>query len=997
MKNNYQSRAYIVAVIVIGLLLIFSIKSLAAVTTTPLPYFQDITITGIITDKDGLPVPGATVSIKDTNNGTLTEMEGTYNITAPAGATLVISYLGFKSREVAVDGRKEIDIQLEEDVQALGAVEINAGYYNTTERERTGNISRVTAEEIELQPVVSPLQALQGRMAGVEVTPGGSNPGTASTIRIRGINSLREEGNFPLYIIDGVPIISTPVETNSIAFNAGLDPLNTLNVSNIESIEVLKDADATAIYGSRGANGVVLITTKTDKQRGTGLEARVYTGASTVPNRLDLLNTEEYLRVRRKAFENDGLEPDANNAYDLVLWDQDRYTDWQEFLFGGTSSTTNANLVFSGGNENTSFRLGGSYFSQGTVYPGDFDYNKVTGNFSLRHTSYDQKFNINLSVNYGIDINNLVGNVGFSSIARLPPNAPAIFNEDGTLNWSDWTEAGLDNPLNGYYNSSTTNNNNFISNILFSYKIYSGLSFKTSLGYTNNWSEEILKLPARSSSPADVQTNNSSHLNSNRKSWILEPQLNYEKDFGKLNLQSIMGATLQENSSSNSRFRANGYVSEALIGNLTAAETIVNAASENTEYRYSALFARIGMNWDRKYFINLTGRRDGSSRFGPNNRFANFGAVGAAWIFSEEAVIKKNLSFLSFGKLRGSYGTTGNDQIGDYGYLDAYEATAGPGGLYPSALANPDYSWEVNKKLEGAIELAFFSDRIRLGLSWYRNKSSNQLVGYALPSMTGFSSVQANLPATVENSGWELEASTINFETKNFRWQTSFNVSFPRNKLIDYPDIEQSSYANTYRIGHPLNINLGYEYDGLDPETGFYAIRDINEDGSFDYQDRNVIIDRNSEFFGGINNTLSFKKFSLQFLWQFEKKNGSHSLFNAGRPLNPMVDILGNLDGESKFQKISQSSQAGTAFNNVLNTTFPIQDASFLRLQSLSFGYNIPRKSLERIGFKRCKLFIHGQNLLTITPYGGMDPQLSLSGIEIGNLRTVSGGVQINL
>ncbi len=994
MKNNY-SRLKWVALIILGGILFFLSKAANAANTATPPLFQQQEISGVVLDQNGNPIPGVTITAEGTTRGSVTNLDGEYTIIAPDNGILRFSFIGYKTLEEEINGRQEINIQLEEDVAALGEVKINAGYYTTTERERTGSISRVTAEEIELQPVASPIQALQGRMAGVEITPGGSNPGTASTIRIRGTNSLREEGNFPLYIIDGVPINSSPIETNSIIGSAGLDPLNNLNVSNIESIEVLKDADATAIYGSRGANGVVLITTKTGKQLETGFEARVYTGATTVPNRLDLLNTQEYLAIRRRAFENDEVEPTERNAYDLLLWDQDRYTDWQDFLFGGTSETTNANLVFSGGSDNTSFRVGGSYFSQGTVYPGDYDYNKVTGDFNLNHSSTDRKFNINLSVNYGVDVNRLVGNISLNSATfLLPPNAPSIFNEDGTLNWEDWGEANLDNPFQGYFNSSTTQSNNLISNLGLSYELFSGFKFRTNLGYTYFNSEELWKRPGRSYNPANESPNNSSHLNSTRKSWIVEPQFIYEAQFNKLNIDALIGATLQENTQAQQRFQAVGYASESLIGNIAAAENIINPSRPNAEYRYSALFSRIGINWNRKYYINLTGRRDGSSRFGPNNRFANFGAVGAAWIFSEEPLIKKSFPFLSFGKFRGSYGTTGNDQIGDYGYLDAYEATVGAGGLYPTSLANPDYSWEVNKKLEAGIELGFVEDRIRLGLSQYRNRSSNQLVGYSLPYITGFNSVQANLPATVQNKGWELEATSLNVSNDNFRWQTSFNISFPENELLSYPDIEQSSYANTYRVGHPLNISLLYDYTGIDTETGFYTIRDVNEDGRFDHQDRINIQDQNRKFYGGINNNLSYKNFTLQFLWEFVKQKGRLALFNAGAPYNIMNIDAGS---ESDYQRISQSFQAGRAYGYVLDTSFPIQDASYLRLKTLSVGYSIPKDFLQRIGLKDCKLFIHGQNLLTFTPYEGLDPELPTSGTSLGSLRTISGGLQINL
>jgi len=998
MKNNYRRTIWVLLLLVACLFFVFTQNMLAANNMERSSFSFQQEVSGKVTDTDGLPISGVLVSLKNTTSGTLTSLNGTYHLIAPEDGILVFSFLGFKTVEIPINYKTEINVHLEEVVSILDEVQINAGYYNTTRRERTGNISRVTGAEIELQPVVSPLQALQGRMAGVEINTGGVNPGTASTIRIRGVNSLREEGNYPLYIIDGVPINSTPIETNSIIGFAGMDPLNNLNVSNIESIEVLKDADATAIYGSRGANGVILITTKTGKTLGTGLEARIYTGVSTMPNRLKLMNTKDYLNVRRKAFENDGEEPDEYNAYDLVLWDQDRYTDWQDLLFGGTAKTTNANLVFSGGSENTSFRVGGSYFTQGTVYPGDYNYHKITGDMNINHRSKDNKFSINLSLNYGIDFNRLVGNVSLNdAVLILPPNAPAIFNTDGSLNWEEWGAANLDNPYKGFFNTTNTESNNLISNLGVSYQIFSGLKFKTTLGYTNYNSEELFMLPSRSYNPGDNVTNQSTHLSSNRNSWIMEPQFIYKTKLNKLHIDALIGATLQENTQFQQQFQAVGYASESLIGNIAAAKNIINAKRSEAEYRYSALFSRLGINWNRKYYINLTGRRDGSSRFGPNNRFANFGAVGAAWIFSEEPWIEKLEPFLSFGKFRGSYGTTGNDQIGDYGYLDAYEATVGPGGLYPTALANPDYSWEINKKLEVGIELGFIDDKIRLSLSRYRNRSSNQLVGYSLPYTTGFNSVQANLNATVQNSGWELEATSFNINTDDFKWQTSFNISFPKNELLSYPNIEQSSYANTYRVGHPLNISLLYEYTGLDPETGFYTVRDVNEDGSFDYQDRIIIQDQNKEFYGGINNTFSYNNISLQFLFEFVKQEGRIDLFDAGSPYNLFERDLTTPEEEDGFQTISQSYDAYEGFSYVLDTNFLKRDASFVRLKTLSVSYSLPQKLTKVVKLKEGKIFLQGQNLLTLTSYQGLDPDLPNSTSGFRNLRTISAGLQINL
>ncbi|AVR44240.1 SusC/RagA family TonB-linked outer membrane protein [Christiangramia fulva] len=996
MKNFYR-RAMLIIMFLLAMGFLVFLAMIQAKAATPKFYksaFQQ-EVTGQVTGPTGEPLLGVTVLVKNKQYGTTTNKEGIYKLQAAASDTLVFSSIGFKKLEVPLQGRTSVDVQLQEDIASLGEVEINAGYYNTTKRESTGSISRVTAEEIENQPVVSPLQALQGRMPGVEVTSGGFQPGAASTIRIRGINSLREEGNYPLYIIDGVPFNSTPVETNSSLSYVGIDPLNNLDINNIQSIEILKDADATAIYGSRGANGVVLITTKKGTL-GTGLQAKVYYGAATVPGRLDLLNTPEYIQVRQRAFENDSIQPTASNAPDLILWDQENYTDWQDFLYGSTAETSNTSLSFTGGDERTSFRFGGSYFTQGSIYPADYDYKKITGNIHMNHSSSENKFQLGVTLNYGVDSNDLVGSLGYdNSTLFLPPNAPEVFNEDGSLNWEDWGAAGLKNPLEGNFNTNNKETKNLISNVSLSYEVFPGLELKSSLGYTIYTSDELRKQPKRSYNPADAITHKSFHLRSDRKSWIIEPQINYENSFNKFHLKTLLGATFQENTSFHESFLAEGYASEALIGNIGAAEKITNGNRSNTEYHYDAVFSRVGVDWDQKYFLNLTGRRDGSSRFGPNNRFANFGAVGAAWIFGDEGFMQKTFPFLSFGKLRGSYGSTGNDQIGDYGYLDAYEATRGPGGLYPSGLANPNYSWEVNKKLEFALEMGFWNERVSFSLSRYKNRSSNQLVGYPLPYLTGFTSVQANLPATVENTGWELSLHAIPMEQQKFRWETSLNLSFPKNKLVSYPGIEESSYANTYRVGEPLNIELLYEYTGLDPQTGFYTVRDVNDDGRYDYKDRIVIKDRNRQFYGGIINNFRLGGFSFNFLWEFVKQEGIIPKFSYGNRGNALGYALSALKEEGPFQRISQTYASQQAHTYAYNSTFPYRNSSYWRLKTLTLAYNFPQNFTSKIGMKNCSLFLHGQNLWTITSYEGMDAENPYS-VGIGNLRSVTAGIEVN-
>ncbi|TXK77859.1 SusC/RagA family TonB-linked outer membrane protein [Mesonia sp. K4-1] len=969
--------------------------TLLLIGVTSLSGFCQQIIEGQVTGPQDLPIPGVNIQIQGTNRGTTSNFEGEYQLVASPQDTLVYTYMGYVSQKVAVGEQTQINIQLKENENSLGDLVINAGYYTTTERERTGNIAKVTAKEIELQPVVSPLQALQGRMAGVEISTGTDTPGAAPSIRIRGQNSLRSEGNYPLYIIDGVPINSTPVESNSSLSFSGIDPLSTMNLNNIESIEVLKDADATAIYGSRGANGVILISTKKGKGQ-KGIQARIYNGVSTVANKLDLLNTQQYLEIRQQAFANDGVEPDEYNAYDLLLWDQNRETDWQEEFLGGTADISDVNISAQGGSDQTHFRLNGSFHQQGTIYPVDLQYQKFTGGAHLDHRSKDEKFQLGLALNYGVDQNELMASgVNFRSKAfKLAPNAPAIYLEDGSLNWEEWGEAGLNNPLEGVFNTGTIKSHNLISSLNLSYQIAKGLELKTNFGFTHFNSDEVVKMPQRSYNPSSMPLHRSLNTQSRRQSWIIEPQLNYQHQWGKLNLNALLGSTLQENQYDTFSVQGENYVAEALIGNLGAAESLINAQARNTQYRYQAAFARLGINWDKKYYLNLTGRRDGSSRFAQGNRFANFGAIGAGWIFTEESFFKQHLAWLSFGKLRGSYGTTGSDQIPDYGYLDAYEATPGPGGLYPTGLANPAYSWEVNKKAEVGMQLGFLKDRIHLGVSVYRNRSSNQLVAYPLPATTGFNSVQANLPATVENRGWEVEFSSDNIRKGNFRWQTSLNMSFPKNELISYPGLEQSPYAHTYREGHPLNIALLYEYEGIDPETGYYQVIDQNGDGVYDQEDKVVIQDRTREYFGGIQNSLSYKGISLQFLFQFVQQEGSlTSMFKSGFPENQLQELI-NTSGTT--HQISQTPEASLAYSRVVDSDLVIEDASFIRLKTLNLSYQLPADWTTALGIMEAKFFVAGQNLWTLTEYRGMDPDTPMGGLSFSGLRTFTTGVQIN-
>ncbi|MEH6680321.1 MAG: SusC/RagA family TonB-linked outer membrane protein [Sediminicola sp.] len=964
---------------------------------------QGQAISGTLTDALG-PIPGVHILIKGQHSGTFSDQDGRYQLTAGVSDTLVFTYLGHKTVELPVGSHTQINVQLKEDVTALQEVEVNAGYYTVKERERTGNISKVTAEEIELQPIVSPLQTLEGRMPGVEVEQGSGITGLAPTIRIRGTNSLRSDGNHPLFIVDGIPLNSMPLNSvGELTSQAGLDPLSTLNLNNIESIEVLKDADATAIYGSRGANGIVLITTK--KGRGnegrTLVDINLYTGISQAANKLHLLSTPQYISMREAAFENDGVTPTEGNAPDLLLWDRNGYTDWQDRLFGASAFSKNINVALSGGDQYTSYRIGGSFHKQGSVFPGDLDYTKGTVNIHLGQLSKDHRFKLDLSVNYGVDNNHLFfGNNFVNSALVTPPNAPPVYREDGSLNWENWVGS---NPLAVLEQPQETKTDNLLANLGLSYSILTGLDLKVNLGYSKLDNQELIKFYKEAYNPSlwDFIALSTNNFSAKRRSWIIEPQAAYTRTVGKLAVDVLLGGTFQNDRNSYLGIEGRGYADRSLMDNLASADESRILANENVDYRYVAGFGRVGLNWDMKYFLNLTGRRDGSSRFGADRRFSNFWAVGGAWIFSGEKWFKDRLPFLSFGKLRGSYGTTGSDQIGDYGFLDTYEATSGAGGLYPTQLYNPEYSWEVNKKLEAALQIGLFNDRADMEVSWYRNRSSNQLVGYPLPAITGFTSVQANLPALVENTGWEIQLSTANIRGRDFSWDSSLNLTFPNSRLVEFENIDRTSYANRYRVGHPLNISLGYRYDGIDPETGLYQVVDVNGDGRFNNDDRVVITDMGRAYYGGLSNQFRYKGLSLQLLFEYIAQKNTSYIFGASAPgtfNNKPVEFLNAWErpgDPENIQKVSQSGQARTAFNNAARSSLNIEDASFLRLKNLSLSYHLPGTVLEKLNVRTGAIFVRAQNLLTFTDYRGLDPQGGTGAVP--PLRTITCGLQLTL
>ena len=983
-----------------------TINPTTALRVTKSDLSQQYNITGTVSDSQGV-VAGVTVSVAGKSTATITDYQGKYSITAEATAILVFSFVGYTTLNIPIAGRNIINIQLQEDATQLQEVKINAGYYSVKESERTGSIAKITAKDIETQPVTNVLAAMQGRMAGVHITQQTGTGGGGFNIQIRGQNSVRRGGNSPLYIIDNVPYSSEDIG-NGISMSVmsmNTNPLNNINPTDIESLEVLKDADATAIYGSRGANGVVLITTKKGKKGKTRFSGGVAQGAGSVPHFMKMMNTQQYLSMRAEAFVNDGITEYPESAYDINgTWDQNRSTNWQKELMGGTSKITNINGSVSGGSEQTQFMVSGTYGKETTVLPGDFGYNRVNVRSSITHASADRRFKMSFTGGYGIQDNKQPSTDLTTEAWRLAPNAPALYDAEGNLNWENNT---FENPLRYLEGLSQSNTHDLVANTTLSYSLFDNIEMKSSFGYTDLNHHESSTFPSTLYNPAEgvgSEVSNIYYTDTARQSWIVEPQINWSPVIGSLRTAVLIGSTFQSQNNKSLSMDGYGFSSNSMIYNPAAATNLSILGFDESVYKYQSFFGRANFNLKERYILNLTGRRDGSSRFGASKRFAWFGAIGGAWLFSKEKVLQDN-SILSFGKLRASYGTTGNDQIGNYQFLNTYNPSSatydGLIALQPSRLYNASFGWETNKKMEVALETGFLKDHIFFTAAWYRNRSSDQLVGVPLPGTAGFTEIQSNLNAVVENRGVELTLNTVNLKGNDFNWSTTIHFSAPKNKLLSFPNLESSTYRNSYVIGQPLNIVKTYHYTGIDPETGIYTFEDVNGDGVLTAaDDKPTVKDLNPQFFGGLQNQLRYQNWQLDFLFQFVKQQNydiPKTLAVAGTMTNQSSDVLEHwqTSGDTGPSQIYTSGANGVAVNALYQyaaSDAGITDASFIKLKNVSLNYKFPERWLKNVN---CTATLEGQNLLTITPFKGSDPEFVGVGF-LPPLRIITAGLQFN-
>lgn len=878
---------------------------------------KDIRLTGMVTDEIGNPLPGVSIRIKgDKMFSTASDQYGHFGITVPSvnGITIIFSYIGYVTREIPVDDKTPaLKIALVPEAGSLNEVQI-IGYGTTTRKTSTGSVASITAKEIEKQPVGNPLAALSGRMSGVLIAQNNGVPGGAIQVQIRGQNSL-SSGGIPLYVIDGVPFTNfnggSPATDNLNAFgtsgaSGGISPFGMINPSDIERIDILKDADATAIYGSRGANGVVLITTKKGKSGKVKIGLNLNTGFTEVNRLIPTLDLQQYLALRKEAFQNDGVTPNTTIAPDLTVWDQNNGTDFQKLLIGNRGHVNEIQGSMSGGNDQTRFFFNSAYRRESTVFLGDNSDKRFSTRLNLDHTSPNKKFTVSFSASYTNDNTNIPTS-DVSSAYNLPPNLP-LYDAAGKLFWAN----GFTNPLASLLRRYSGVTNNLIANANLKYTILPGLNAKANFGYTNTRLDQVATTPASSQNPANNPTSSATFTNLNAQNWIIEPTLDYVKKIGQGDLTALIGTSFQQNTSNGLSLFGSNYSNEALLGTLGAAGTTTVNYNNIVKYKYNAVFAKLNYDWNEKYLINATFRRDGSSRFGPANRFGNFGAVGAAWVFSNEDFVKDNLPFLSFGKLRGSYGTTGNDQISNYIYLPLYSSTTaylGNAATNVFTLPNESIQWETTKKLDFAIDLGFLKDRISFTANYFRNRSSDQITSNAIAFQSGYNSYTLNLPAVIQNKGLELELNTTNINSKDFSWKTSVNFTFTTNKLVDFPNLDKSFSASTYVIGESINLIRLYHYLGVNPTNGTAMFEDRDGNGIINANDR-YVADLGTPFFGGFNNTFSYKGFELGIFFQFNHRFGVTQILNTrpgvlfnqndfwlGRwtPTNTSSDIRGQL------------------------------------------------------------------------------------------------------
>ncbi len=1003
---------------------------------------------GRIADSTGAPMEGASIRIKGTTKGTESNVHGEFELKNIAdGTVLVISYTGYLNKEI-VSSNKSSNfhyVVMQRSQDQLDAMVIQA-YGTTSQRFNVGSITTVDAATIEKQPVTNVLLALEGQVPGLAINATSGVPGSKIELQIRGQNTIQNPTqNFrpydqPLFIIDGLPY--APQNNNLNQFNTlantqefnggisqygGISPFNSINPADIESVTVLRDADATSIYGTQGSNGVILITTKKGKPGKTAFDLNVNTQENSNSRNIKFLNTPQYLQLREQAMAQDGLTPSSNPsdpgyAPDLTLFDTTRYTNWEKLIYGRGTSNVDVHASLSGGTYNNTFMLSTGYTRSNYNYPGNFSDQRMTLHSQFHHISNDNRLTVDFGVDFGYD-QSYTASFGGNQDITDAPDMPALKNPDGSLVWS---YKGFDLANYQFYsNLYLTNNlqNYSLNNTLhLNYKIITGLSVGVTAGYSRVNTDEVQKDPSTAQDPSYVNINASFGAN-NFQTVNIEPQIDYSINLGKSNISALAGATYKKNEGDNNVREGRSYTNDLFLNSINGAGTVYSYDGYSI-YKYDATFGRVKYMYNQEFIVNLTGRRDGSSNFGPGRQFGSFGSAGAGWIFTQEKALKSTLPFLSFGKIYGSYGTSGSDGVAAYQYQALWNPQSNVNTFQgvrpdmPQNLYNPDYSWAEKRSLNIALDLGFIHDRVLLNATYYRDREGNQLTGYPLPVITGFGSVLENSPADVQNKGWEFSVNSTNIKTKHFTWVTRFNISWNRNKLLSFPNLESSSYAETYEIGKPTSMIFGYKYKDVNPTTGdfeFYTAKgQVTATPEYGLPatggDEVPIADREIKYMGGFGNTFTYKQFSLYVFIQFSDQTAPNWLYTAYEQyapgftnINQPTYVLGRYwtgpgDTHATLQRLmtSYSSAAFESANYFGGSSGAYSDDTYARVKTVALSYALPDPLMKRWHMRGARIFCNVQNLLTVTNYKVADPETFSDYTAFPIQRTVALGLNCN-
>ncbi|OKL38970.1 SusC/RagA family TonB-linked outer membrane protein [Pontibacter flavimaris] len=979
---------------------------------------QGKTVIGTVTDAEsGQGLPGVTVLVKGTQVGTATSANGSYTINVPEGSnTLVFSFIGYTTVEKQVGNASTVNVGLAIDNKQLQEVVIT-GYGTTIEKELTGSVTQVGSEVLEDRPVASVDQLLQGQVAGLQSIGASGQPGASQEIRIRGIGSINA-GSDPLYVVDGVILNTGDVSRLTTTSNqlAGLNP------NDIESVSVLKDAASTSIYGSRGANGVILITTKKGQAGKTKFNFSTehgYTELAKVPDAGEFLNAEQWLELTREGLVNAGYGPDVINPYMASLGEgSDVDTDWRDLIVRRGKQST-YNLSASGGNEKTRFFVSGGLFDQEAPVIGS-ELRRISGSLNLNHT-VNQKIDFFSTLNASnIDQNtpsnggafaNPVGAIGF----LLPTQNP--YNPDGSLNIDRGGALGYSGNYNPLY--LVENDKRDLSNTKVLGSLGAGWNITEGLRFTSQVGVDYINLEERMYwNPFHGDGRNYGGYGFDYYTrifnWTSTNLLNYRFTVPSIDLLTAdvtVGYEAQESNEYRITSSANNFPpTTALTGTVVAASP-VDAAATGNDYSFSSILSRANFSYADKYVLSGSFRRDGSSRFGSENRYGNFWSVGVSWNIDQEAFMQ-NLDVMSTLKLRSSYGVNGNGDIGNYTWRPLYgygiNYNQQPGGAFTN-IGNTALTWELNKPFNVGVDFGFFNDRLSLTADYYVRTTSNLLFERPISRTTGFTTILENI-GEMKNKGFELAISGYPIDGE-FKWRTSFNIAFNKNEITELPDGEDIiDGAYLLREGEDYRTFYVRQWAGVDPDTGdpqWWADAEQTEVTSvYSRAARVPYKSASPKFFGGFNNTFTFKGFTLDALFVYNfgnyvRDSWEYYLMDGGYPLsNKYSKVLDRWQQPGDITDVPRYEYDLVNSSSSFSTRL-LYKGDFIRLRNLQFGYDLPSEWTEKVKLSKANVYVRGTNLLTKVYDDDlpMDPEAGVNGAQDANIpmgKAVTFGVNVS-